>query len=868
MATKKRSEMRRKFKIASLAGRPTAKTTKQRRTEEETVGGTRRYESVRQSETDTVNRSTSGGFHLYTSNSRYIRRWTVEKRARRSASNTTWDGVVTHASEQVATNSAGDVFTDAVLDPAPKKRQATPRESDDPTIPFIIVSPPSTTEAAPAIDTEPVKVAATTPLAGKTYLKPNVLYPPTASIERADVCLGYPKRVASREQTDSSESPGAVGVTTSWESPLKTHDLVRQNAKTQLVDDSAPGESQNYHMSTGRAETDNRSRLLETLCLDDTLDLSGDAYSEPRWASATGIGGGQAVATRGVGTNTSDALELNSNANIRAPSDGGSSVDDDDEFSVMETTAIILATSDDDDDDEDGGRKVHFQRLESSRSESFALNPRTPVAQVEPSMRSVGVGSGGLRMSTSLVDATSPESGGDVYVTRGTCRDPSSLDRIGKTAIDNNSGLEDVYKWRESDTAMLLTSSGSEEDTDMGSPIDQHQQLHRKQQAAPGGDVCAILRSPLMTDRYDSGAASANCPPWLNRGLYRPSDEYRPNVLLGTSGAAETQSQGVLAEPPDAAATTDGLDEWQFETTTPGGEKAALIERLNALMTKVKRLQAERDGKIETAYRRGLHEMSESMYRAERLIENRAARINCLQQQHEEILEYMRAKEEEWELVRERMHREIKILRRQNTESLSLKIDAGEGPGYPLNGYNMRTLLRAKRNLDQALIAVIERQNKVNELRLSVVQQQRYVVKLEDSIRQLQERNLLLLNGGARRANETDNTQDYCLNVMPQRTKADAGSYSNMLEVLTCDRSNYTPGVSTSPDVTTANIFSFAGKSNTQEEITDKVADMFTPLKLAYVRGAVEPEETIDEIAQLIRLVEQTADDAPLPADS
>ena len=32
---------------------------------------------------------------------------------------------------------------------------------------------------------------------------------------------------------------------------------------------------------------------------------------------------------------------------------------------------------------------------------------------------------------------------------------------------------------------------------------------------------------------------------------------------------------------------------------------------------------------------------------------------------------------------------------------------------YLLNGYNMRTLLRAKRNLDQALIAVIERQNKV-----------------------------------------------------------------------------------------------------------------------------------------------------------
>ena len=57
------------------------------------------------------------------------------------------------------------------------------------------------------------------------------------------------------------------------------------------------------------------------------------------------------------------------------------------------------------------------------------------------------------------------------------------------------------------------------------------------------------------------------------------------------------------------------------------------------------------------------------------------------------------------------------------------------------------------------------------------------------------------------------------------------------------------------------------GKSNTQEEIIDKVADMFTPLKLPYIRGAVEPEETIDEIAQLILLVEQTTDEAPLPAD-
>ena len=86
-------------------------------------------------------------------------------------------------------------------------------------------------------------------------------------------------------------------MTTSWESPLQTHVLVRQHAKTQLVDDSAPGESRIHYMGTApRSETDNRSRLLATLCLDDSLDL--DPYAQPRWASVTEGCGGQAVASR------------------------------------------------------------------------------------------------------------------------------------------------------------------------------------------------------------------------------------------------------------------------------------------------------------------------------------------------------------------------------------------------------------------------------------------------------------------------------------------------------------------------------------------------------------------------------------------
>ena len=94
-------------------------------------------------------------------------------------------------------------------------------------------------------------------------------------------------------------------MTTSWESPLKTHDLVRQNAKTQLVDDGALGETRSYHMGSVRAGagagagTGTRSRLLETLCLSETFDMSVDPYPEPRWASAVaGVGGVQAVGTR------------------------------------------------------------------------------------------------------------------------------------------------------------------------------------------------------------------------------------------------------------------------------------------------------------------------------------------------------------------------------------------------------------------------------------------------------------------------------------------------------------------------------------------------------------------------------------------
>ena len=53
------------------------------------------------------------------------------------------------------------------------------------------------------------------------------------------------------------------------------------------------------------------------------------------------------------------------------------------------------------------------------------------------------------------------------------------------------------------------------------------------------------------------------------------------SALHEPSGAAKTPARaGVNDEPPDAAATTDGLDEWRLDTTAGGG-KTALIQRLN-----------------------------------------------------------------------------------------------------------------------------------------------------------------------------------------------------------------------------------------------------------------------------------------------
>ena len=122
--------------------------------------------------------------------------------------------------------------------------------------------------------------------------------------------VARPCRVPHRERTCSAGSSGAVGVTTSWESPLKTHDLVRQSGKTQLVEDGALGETRSYHMGSVRAGAGGagagagagtRSRLLETLCLSETFDMSVDPYPEPRWASAAsvaGVGVVQAVGAR------------------------------------------------------------------------------------------------------------------------------------------------------------------------------------------------------------------------------------------------------------------------------------------------------------------------------------------------------------------------------------------------------------------------------------------------------------------------------------------------------------------------------------------------------------------------------------------
>ena len=60
--------------------------------------------------------------------------------------------------------------------------------------------------------------------------------------------------------------------------------------------------------------------------------------------------------------------------------------------------------------------------------------------------------------------------------------------------------------------------------------------------------------------------------------------------MFETSGATRTNSQAnrpddrtgmKIDEPPDAAATANHQNDWQYETTGPESTKATMIERLN-----------------------------------------------------------------------------------------------------------------------------------------------------------------------------------------------------------------------------------------------------------------------------------------------
>ena len=261
---------------------------------------------------------------------------------------------------------------------------------------------------------------------------------------------------------------------------------------------------------------------------------------------------------------------------------------------------------------------------------------------------------------------------------------------------------------------------------------------------------------------------------------------------------------------------------------------------------------ADTSAQLTAPYERGRRDEACSQRCAARVLQNRAVHIRSLQDQQAQLVRLMQAQEAEWGALRERMYREIRILRRQHTDAIGAKVDAG----HALSGYNMRTLLRAKRNLDQALVAVIERQGKVNELKLCLQQQQRYIVELEDRVRRLQEDGLLA-GGGGQSADDDGALQRKLdsVNELPQRAPPDRETYSGMLEAMVSERSAYTPGVSTSPDGTTVDIFAFAGKGRGRADAKEKIADVFTPFSLPYMRGAVVEEATRNEIDELIENV-------------
>ena len=160
----------------------------------ETFPRTRQLKSV--SESDTVSRTINAAFsanNLYTD----LAQTTMDRGEEKHGKS------VEHFVDEVITDNYEHETKDGIFELAPesapdKRPTTTPGYNGYMVVPAIIITPPETSEAPPK-DTEPVAPATTSSAlhAGKVYLKPDVLYPPTP-IECADSSLGYPLRPDSR----------------------------------------------------------------------------------------------------------------------------------------------------------------------------------------------------------------------------------------------------------------------------------------------------------------------------------------------------------------------------------------------------------------------------------------------------------------------------------------------------------------------------------------------------------------------------------------------------------------------------------------------------------------------------------------------
>ncbi|CAH1785855.1 unnamed protein product [Owenia fusiformis] len=269
------------------------------------------------------------------------------------------------------------------------------------------------------------------------------------------------------------------------------------------------------------------------------------------------------------------------------------------------------------------------------------------------------------------------------------------------------------------------------------------------------------------------------------------------------------------------------------KTTTDGPKHQTcdIVENVNDDRRTERHAKLEHDSdnireQIELAYQKG---KQDAFIELQKTLKFNELLVNELLSEKHEADDYVERREEEALKVIDKLQREILLLRKQNTKLLD------DSKGSCKGKYNKvvtNELIKIKYKSDKELAVNIGLRNKINELRLLVIKQQRHLSDLE--LTNLQLKSSLTENLRSRDANGVSPTGEFEMNTL-----------SNMSDIIFCDKSKYIPQYPDDPALASCAVFNIGGNSNKADTFTLPTRQ-FNPLDIPYIRKQLSSDFQLD----------------------